>query len=88
MSAQFIDEFVLNKVNEDESFGVDLRDSDPFVFRFDGVNCIFANSIEEKLSEVEILNKVKDIFSNASEEQIKSDFKDFKSYLQEQNLIK
>lgn len=87
MTNTFIDEFVLNKVSDEEYFGVDLRNSEPFVLKFEGVNSVFAKSIQDGLSADDTLKLVLEQFEGCERSQIESDYKDFIKFLEEQNLL-
>lgn len=84
---KFIDEFVLNKVSETESYGVDLRNAEQVVIQFQGPSSIFANGIDSGKSAEAIVKEATNNFEGASESQVKKDFDSFIESLKDLNVI-
>ena len=84
---KFIDEFVLNKVSETESYGVDLRNAEQVVIQFQGPSSFFANGIDSGKSVEAIVEEATNNFEGASESQVKKDFNSFIESLKDLNVI-
>jgi len=84
---KFIDEFIVNKVNETESYGVDLRNSDSVVIKFSGVSSFFAQGIISQESEDQIISNVLENYEIQDKAVVAKDFSNFISYLNKLNVL-